>query len=494
MTIAILIVAFLLLLAAFLMIKTFTSVQRATLETQTNLPGVDLHKPKIDRDEVAKHLSDAIKIETITHEDPAENVPANFTKLHKLLEKTYPLLHKTMKREVVGEGNLLFTWGGKDSGLDPILFAAHQDVVPAEEASLQQWTHPPFSGKIADGFIWGRGTLDIKCQLIALMDAAEELIRNGYKPERTVMFGFGADEEVLGVGAKQIVALLKKRGIRLAAMVDEGGCIYEGIIPGVRGLAGVIGVAEKGYLSLRMWVDVEGGHSSTPPRATSTGILIRALDRLLAHPFPTKVHMVADMFASLAGSASLLIQVAFANLWLFSGLVRKQLLASGETAATIRTTTAVTILRGGVKDNILPGHAEAVVNFRILPGETIAGVCERVRRTINDSRVQFEPLRGNAWEASPISPVEHPAYLHIASAARELFGEIPCAPYIMLGGSDARHYYEICDNVYRFSPYVSSPADLPRVHGINERIGVEDFALMVDYFYHLIPRWAQKEM
>jgi len=490
----ILIIAALFLLAAVLLIRTYLFVQKASQDAEKDLPGVKLPAFKADQKIAAAHLSDVIKLETVTHEDPSENVPVNFVQLHKMLEKNYPLVHKTMKREVVGENNLLFTWAGKDSKLEPVLFAAHQDVVPAEETSLSQWTYPPFSGKIADGFIWGRGTLDIKNQLVSLMEAAEALIKNGYQPERTVMFGFGADEEVLGVGAKDIVALLKKRGIRLAAMVDEGGCIYEDIIPGVHGKTGMIGLAEKGYLSLRVWVDDEAGHSSTPSKNTATGTLIRALDRLVANPFPAKVSAVARMFAKLAGSAEFKLQLAFANLWLFGDLVEKTLLANGETAATIRTTTAVTILRGGVKDNIIPGHAEAVVNFRLLPGETIASACERIRKTMNDERVHFEPLRGNAWEASPVSPDEHPAYQHIAGAAREFFPGIPFAPYIMLGGSDARNYYAICDNVYRFSPCVMVPSDLSRVHGINERISLEAFGLMVEYFYNLIPRWSQKDM
>lgn len=492
--IVILVIAILLLVIAFLLVRTYLSVQKASKKAEINLPGVEVPEFKVDTEIAAKHLSNAIKQETITHEDPTENVPANFVALHKVLQKDFPLVHKTMKKEVIGENNLLFTWIGSDKSLDPVLFAAHQDVVPAEATSLDQWTYPPFSGKIAEGFIWGRGTLDIKCQLISLMEAAEALIKNGYQPERTVMFGFGADEEVLGVGAKQIVALLKERGVHLAALVDEGGCIYDGIIPGVNGLAGVIGVAEKGYLSLKVWVDGDAGHSSTPSNHTATGILVRALDRLVKHPFPARISAVTKMFDDLSSSAGFVMQMAFANLWLFAPVIKKVLLGSGETAATIRTTTAVTILRGGVKDNILPGHAEAVVNLRILPGETIASVCDRIRKIIADDRVQFEPLRGNAWEASPVSPDDAPAYMHIASAARELFPEIPCAPYNMLGGSDARNYYEICEHVYRFSPFVMTPSDLSRVHGLNERISEEAFGLMVDYFYRLIPRWAQKEI
>lgn len=490
----IILLALILLLVAFMLLRTYLFVQKASSENSNDLPAVEVPELNLDKEATAQHLSSAIQIETISHEDPADNVAENFEKLHKLLEKTYPHVHKTMKREVVGQASLLYTWAGIDPSLEPVLLAAHQDVVPAEETSLSQWTYPPFSGQVADGFIWGRGTLDIKSQLISLLEAADNLIANGYQPERTVMFGFGSDEEVLGIGAKAIVALLKERGIRLATMVDEGGCIYDGIIPGLNGLAATVGVAEKGYLSLKMWVDAEGGHSSTPSVATSTGILIRALDKLVAHPFPAKVGMVSKMFEKLGASASPVMQVAFANLWLLGGVVKKQLLSSNETAATIRTTTAVTILKGGVKDNVIPGHAEAVVNFRLLPGESIALVCERIRRIINDDRVQFEPLRGNAWEASPVSPDDSPAYQHIASTTREFFPGIPCAPYVMLGGTDARNYYGICDNVYRFSPYVMTPADLARIHGLNERISVDAFALMVDYFYRLIPRWAQKDL
>jgi len=494
MPVVLIIIALILFLATFLLIRTFMFIRNASDSMSDDLPPVELTPIKVDADLLAKHLAEVIKIETISHEDPAENVPENFDKLHRLLSRTYPNVHKTFKREVVGENSLLYTWKGSDPSLEPVLLAAHQDVVPAEETSLNDWTYAPFSGAIADGYIWGRGTLDIKSQLVSLLEAAEQLIANGYQPERTVMFGFGCDEEVLGIGAKEIVALLEKRKVHLAAMVDEGGCIYDGIIPGISGLAGAIGVAEKGYLSLRVWVDATSGHSSTPGKDTATSILIRALGKINAHQFPTKVSAVYPMFEKMGAVASPIMQLAFGNLWLFSPILKNILEKNGESAATVRTTTALTILKGGVKDNVIPGHAEAVVNFRLLPGDTIGYVCETLRKVIGDDRVQFEPLRGNAWEASPVSPTECLPYRHIAAAARELFPEIPCAPYIMLGGSDARNYYKICEHVYRFSPYVMTPEDLSRVHGVNERIKVDDFATMVDFFYRLIPRWSQREL
>ncbi len=490
----ILVLAVLLLLAAFILIRTYLFIRKANADDEADLPGVELKPIKVDKKQAAEHLSEVIQIETISHEDPAENVAENFDKLHALLEKNFPHVHSTLKREIVGQASLLYTWQGKDPSLDPVLFAAHQDVVPAEESSLSQWKYPPFSGEIADGFIWGRGTLDIKSQLVSLLEAVEALLIKGYKPERTVMLGFGSDEEVLGVGAKEIVALLQKRGIHLSALVDEGGAVYDGLIPGVKVMTGEIGVAEKGYLSLRVWVDDHAGHSSTPAPDTATSTLIRALKKIVDHPFPAKVSMVVPMFEKFGAVTSPIMQVAFGNLWLFNGIIKKTLLSSPETAATVRTTTAVTILQGGVKDNIIPGHAEAVVNFRILPGETIAYVCETLRKIIADERVHFEPLRGNAWEASPVSPTTSMAYRHIASVTREFFPGTPCAPYIMLGGSDARNYYAICDNVYRFSPYAMNSEDLGRVHGVNERLSVDAFAVMVEFFYRLIPRWSQKEM
>jgi carboxypeptidase PM20D1 len=486
--------AVLLLLAAFVLVRTYLFVQKADSANSLDLPAVEVPEIDLDKEKSAKHLSAAIQIETITHEDPAENVMENFTTLHRLLAKTFPNVHKIMQREVIGEASLLYTWKGKDPSLEPVLLAAHQDVVPIEATSLSQWTYPPFSGKIADGFIWGRGTLDIKSQLVALLEAAEHLIAAGYQPERTVLFGFGCDEEVLGIGAKQIVATLQERGIHLAAMIDEGGCIYDGIIPGLKGLAAAVGVAEKGYLSLKFWVDAEAGHSSTPSKVTSTGVLVHALDRLVAHPFPTKIGMVSNMFAKLAAVASPLMQVAFANLWLLGGVVKKTLLANNETAATIRTTTAVTILKAGVKDNVIPGYAEAIVNFRLLPGESIAQVCDRIRTIVADDRVHFEPLRGTPGKRPPSPRMTAPPICTLPAPSANSSPVLPVPPTTCLEAPmpvTTTPFVAMCT---AFSPYVMNPADLNRVHGLNERISVDAFALMIEFFYRFIPRWAQKDL
>ncbi|KAF0112188.1 MAG: carboxypeptidase PM20D1 [Chloroflexi bacterium] len=492
LTVIVILVALLLFLTAFLLVRTILFTRNSStvnLTFESSLPPLD-QEPQT----FAEHLASMIKIETVSHEDVSKDVNANFKIMQSQLAKTYPLAHKLLKKEIVDGYTLLYTWEGQNRDLKPVVFMAHQDVVPADEHTLNQWTYPPFSGKIAEGFIWGRGTMDIKSQLISVFEAVETLIRNKFKPERTILLTFSHNEEVLGTGARAVVEHLKVKGIRVQAVLDEGGSIYDGLIPGVKSLAATIGISEKGYLSLKLTANATGGHSSTPSNATAIGILAKAVTRLEAHRFPHNIKMVKPMFQGLGTSASPLMQLAFANLWLFGGVIIHTLAAKPETDATIRTTTAPTLFHSGVKDNVLPSVAEAVVNFRLLPGETIAEVCEHIRSIINDDRVTFEPMDQKAWEASPLSPVDCKAYQHISSVVREIFPGSAVAPYIMLGGTDSRNFCDVSDNVYRFTPIVVKEEDLNRVHGVNERLEIDALYKMVDTFYRLIPRWASKDM
>lgn len=490
LTILIIVIALIFFLAAFLLVRTMLYTRASAAKLKVERPPLELAPLETDPMETARHLSEAVQVKTISHEDPAEDNKEYFKLLQQEFEVMYPNVHRVMEKEVVGGFSLIYTWRGANPELEPVLFTSHQDVVPADPETVDEWTHPPFSGEIADGYIWGRGTLDIKGQVIAIFEAAEGLIKNGYSPERSIILAFGHDEEVFGNGAKSIVARLQQKGITLFALLDEGGTVYDNGIPGVTGLASMIGVAEKGYMSLKLTVDGKGGHSSTPPRETSIGILSKALVRLEANPFPASLSTASLMFQGIAPASTMLMQVAFANLWLFKGQVIRQLSSNSETDASIRTTTAPTIIHSGLKDNILPGKAEAVVNFRLLPGTTIAAACERVRRVINDNRVTFEPLRGNAWEASPISPSNTEAYRQLSAVISDFFPGTVIAPYITLGGTDSRNYYVICDQVYRFSPVITAPGDLKRMHGIDERISVDGLDTMVHFFYELIARWS----
>jgi len=484
--------ALLLLIIIVVVVRTILfsrGAHQQPLPFTSNLPELQLD-PLIP----ARHLSAAIQIPTVSHSDPAEDRPELFDELHQLLRDSYPRLHARLSLEVLPGGSLLYTWPGSAAELEPVLFMAHQDVVPADEHTLSKWTYPPFSGAIEEGSIWGRGSMDIKCQMIGIMEAVENLLAQDFQPCRTILLAFSHDEEVLGMGARHIVAYLQERGVRLQAVIDEGTPILDGVLPGFEGYTATIAVTEKGYLSLKLTAEASGGHSSTPAAETSIGILARAIDRLQSNPFPYRVKAVLPLFKALSPAASTLMKIAFANLWLFGSVVRRKLSASTETAASIHTTTAPTIFHSGIKDNVLPSLAEAVVNFRILPGETVAGVIDRVRTVINDERVTLTPLPNNAWEPSPVSPSESPAFHHITTVVRQLYPSATCAPNAMLGATDSRHYHAISDRVYRFTPILSRKEDIECIHGINERLSLENLSSMVKFFYDLIQRWSCGQM
>lgn len=449
----------------------------------------------VDAESVAAHLQSAVRCQTVPQDDTGTPDPEAFRQLHAFLETTYPLVHQQLKREVINGYSLLYTWQGSRQDLEPVMFMAHQDVVSADPTTLSQWTHPPFEGQIVDGLVWGRGTLDIKNQLIGIFDAAEILLKQGYRPERTILFGLGHDEETGGVnGCKIMGQLLKERGIRLAGIVDEGGGIFAGLAAGVRGAIALVGVSEKGYLTVEFTVHGQPGHSSTPPPQTAIGILARALARLEANPMPVHLRRLRPLYHGIGWAAPLYIQVAFANVWLFGPLLKRWLVPIPEMNASMRTTTALTIIHGGVEDNTVPGEAHAIVNFRLLPGDTIAEVLWHARKVIDDERVQFKPIEGKYNEALPISPTDSAAYTSLSTVIRQVFDNPPVAPYVMLGGTDCQHFVPVCDNIYRFTSLVMDESFRGLEHGIDERIPVTGIARMVTFYAQIMQVWGKKEM
>src|SRR5512139_2025407 len=390
----------------------------------------------VDEQQVAEHLAAAVRCKTVPLDESGTPDPQAFQQLHQMLEQTYPLVHQKLKREVVNGFSLLYIWQGSRPDLEPVMVMAHQDVVSADPT---EWTHPPFEGVITDGLIWGRGTLDIKNQLIGIMEAAEALLQQGYRPERTILFGMGHDEETGGVnGSKVVGQLLKDRGVHLAGIVDEGGGISAGLVPGVRGPVALIGVSEKGYLTVEFTVNSAPGHSSTPPNQTAIGILARALARLEAHPMPSHLRRLRPLYHGIGKAAPLYIQVAFANVWLFGPLLKRWLVPNPEMNASIRTTTALTIINGGVEDNTIPAEAKAIVNFRLLPGDSIADVLWHAKKVIKDERVKFKPVEGKFNEALPVSSRDCLEYKSLQTVVRQVFDNPPVAPYVMLGGTDCQ--------------------------------------------------------
>jgi carboxypeptidase PM20D1 len=486
------------IILAILILTTIFVVVRTIIYQRSQGSVEKIEGIQMDEQQVAEHLAACVRCKTVPLDESGTPDPPAFQQLHQMLQETYPLVHQKLKREVIavpGQPNgysLLYTWQGSRPDLPPIMLMAHQDVVSADPS---EWTHPPFEGKITDGFIWGRGTLDIKNQLIGIMEAAETLLQQSYRPERTILFGLGHDEETGGVnGCKILGQLFKERGIHLAGIVDEGGGIMEGLAAGVRGPIALVGVSEKGYLTVEFTVHSQPGHSSTPPPQTSIGILARALARLEAHPMPTHLRRLRPMYHGIGIAAPLYIQVAFSNVWLFGPLLKRWLVPRAEMNASMRTTTALTIINGGVEDNTIPAEAKAIVNFRLLPGDSIADVLWHAKRVIKDERVKFKPVEGKFNEALPVSPRNAPAYLGLRTVIRQVFGNYPVAPFVMLGGTDCQHFVPVCDHIYRFTSVVMDPSFMGLEHGIDERIPVEAMGKMVEFYAQLMQVWGTKGM
>jgi carboxypeptidase PM20D1 len=448
-------------------------------------------KAQVDAQAAAARLAEAIRFRTVSsYEKPEQHADA-LRGMQTHIEKSFPAFHAAAKREVVADYSLLYIWEGSDPKAQPIGLLAHQDVVPVAPGTDKDWRHPPYDGVIADGFIWGRGSWDDKGNLYSMLEAAEILAKAGFKPKRTIYFAFGHDEEIAGMrGAKNIAALLASRGVKLDFVIDEGLLITDGLVGGLDKPAALIGLAEKGYATLVLHAEATPGHSSMPPRDTAIGMMAAALARLEDHRLPMQIRgTVAEMFGTLAPEMSGISRVALSNLWLFRPLLLREFAKSGPTEATVRTTTALTIFNAGDKDNVLPGLAEATVNFRLLPGDTQATVTEHVRETIRNDRIGIKPFPANV-DPPPVTGTASPAYQMLNRTIREIFPDVIVAPGLMVGGTDSRHYVGVTDKIFRFSPVRANGEDLKRFHGTNERLSIEGYADMIRFYRRLMENAA----
>jgi carboxypeptidase PM20D1 len=448
----------------------------------------------LDEQAAAESLSAAIRARTVSSRDDAMLNAGQFEALHAHLQARYPKLHAALTREVVGGLSLLYTWKGSDPAAQPIALMAHQDVVPIAPGTEGDWQAEPFAGTIRDGFVWGRGAWDDKSNLISQMEAVEMLVASGYKPRRTVYLAFGADEEVGGLrGAKAIAELLAKRNVKLDFVIDEGLLITEGVLPGLAPPAAVVGIAEKGFMSLGLGVTATPGHSSIPPPPGTSAIAMmsHALARLDDNQLPAEISGVARaMFETVAPEMSGMNRIAMSNLWLFGPLVKRQLEAGASTNAMLRTTTALTIVNAGNKENVLPGRADAVVNFRLLPGDSLAAVQQHVKTTVANDRFEYKVV-GGAAEPSRITPTDSASYKLIERSVRELFPGTVVVPGLMVGGTDSKHFEIVSDHIYKFSPVRAKPEDLARFHGTNERVSIANLAELIRFYHRLVEQGAK---
>ena len=427
-------------------------------------------------------LQKLVQCKTISYNDPAMEDEGEFRKLIDLLPTLYPHVFEKCTLQELPDRALLFHWKGKSQDA-PSVMMAHYDVVPVNEES---WDKPPFAGIIEDGVLWGRGTLDTKATFNGVLSAADYLIGQGFVPENDMYFAFSGGEEVNGKGAVNIVNYFFDKGIQPALVLDEGGAVVENVFPGVKKPCGLIGIAEKGMMNVRYTVRSQGGHASAPLPQTPITILARACNRIIKHPF--QMHLTkpaAQMFDTLGRHSSFALKLVFANLWLFKPVLDRICISSGgEMNALCRTTTAFTMMQGSNARNVLPAEAHLISNMRLNPADSVASALEYLKETVKDDAVEISVLE--SFEPSPISRTDCDSWDKVAAAVAQTWPGCIVSPYLMVQCSDARHYRDLSDRVYRFSAMDMTAQERKSIHGNNEKIRLESIARAVEFYIRLM--------
>lgn len=450
--------------------------------------------------EAVEHFSEVLRFQTVSHADPGALDLAAFHALDKYLAVTYREVWAALEVERLGEGGLsyLLTWRGSDASLRPVLFISHVDVVPVTQETLPDWQHPPFSGAVADGFIWGRGALDVKCGVVGLLEAATALLREGFAPRRTLMFAFGHDEEVGGSrGAAQIAARLEASGVELEMIWDEGsGILADGVPPFTRAPVALLATSEKSYQTVQVTLSSAGGHSSMPPVDGSTiaGRLGRLLTAVTASPaVPRLVSPTREFLIALGQEARpwvgplLALAVRVPSLGrLLAGVLAS---VSGSAAAMVRDTAAVTTIQAGVADNVLPQSGHVAINFRLLPGSTQDDALRLTAAWLGSdaAHANVSLVEPEAFHAAAVTDAAGRHFALVKAAVQAAWTHaasgrpVAVAPWLMPGGTDSKHYRHLSNATLRFTPYSIrlQDKDEQRVHGTNERMRLNDFACLL---------------
>lgn len=437
-------------------------------------------------DSAVQHMSEAVQIATVSPEDTLHIDTIHFLRFRSFLEKAYPLVHQYLSRTIINGYSYVFEWKGTDTTLQPIILMGHYDVVPVEASAVKLWTVAPFSGEIKDQTIWGRGSVDDKSGVISILESVEGLLRQGFQPKRTVLLCFGHNEESTGTGAIETVKYLQQKNVRADMVIDEGGEISTDKIKDVKRPVALIGVAEKGYVTFELSVAIPGGHSSKPAKETAIDVLSKALYNLRSKEMPSHITPPVKEFLTRAGSSSnkFFNRMALTNMWLFEGVTKNILAATPEGNAMLRTTIVPTILESGVRENVIPTNAKAIVNSRILTGETTKDVQAFMENMINDTRVKIKITGDFNTEPSPATDIHSPAFQRVEQTITELADEVIPVPYIMIGATDSRSYRAISNGVVNFAPLIDSKG----YHGIDERLPIKDLQRSINFMTRIITK------
>lgn len=453
--------------------NTFTVKSKQPSPSPTNVA--------VEEKQAVEHLSKAITFKTVSYQDRSKFDFKEFDKFIEYLKESYPEVHKQLELEVINNYGLVYKWNGSDSSKNPIGLTSHYDVVPVLEGTEDKWEHGPFSGEVAGGKVWGRGTLDDKIGVIGILEAAEHLLKDGFKPERDLYLMFGFDEEIGGdEGANLNAKTLKDRGVRFDFVLDEGGAIVENMVPGVKQPVGVVGISEKGSATAELSIEGSGGHSSQPKDHTNIGRIASAIAKLEDTQFKGDLRGPGeDLFEFVAPEMSFGMKYVFANKMIYEPIIEKILLGKPASAALIRTTIAPTIFQAGEQYNALPEKASAIINLRLMPGDSLEDVETVIKDTIDDEDIK---VTVSGSEATKVSSVNGREFNTVQQAARNVYQDAVVAPYLMFAGSDAKHYDYVSKNTYRFLPVQITSDDLNRMHGTNEHVSVENYLNAIKFY------------
>lgn len=470
----------------------------------------------IKDDSAIQRLSGGLKIPSVSAGELGEFDYTTFDTIKEYLKTSYPLVYENAEYIEVNTYGLVFRLKGSNPSLDPILFLSHTDVVPPGEADVkdksenvfrpddrplppvsevaEDWDFGPFSGAVANGRIYGRGSIDMKGMLFSLMESMNNLIKNRHVPQRDIYLAFGFDEEVGGQqGAAKIAAYFKSRNIKFDAVYDEGGLILEkGSVAGINSDGAVIGCAEKGFLSVKIKVKGLGGHASMPPMESAVGkaaVIMQRLEHNQMKPMITP--LINEFFTNIGGSMSFVNRMGISNQWLLKPVLLSQLTKNNSTNALVRTTIALTMMKGSDAPNVLSPEVEFVVNFRLLPGNTVNDVKKHITEATKGFEVEIEDI-DQVKEASAVSPTHTKAFRLIEAAIKEIHPTAVATPYLTVGATDAYKYQIVSKDIYRFMPIKINDAEKQSIHSTNEYLSIENYMKMIHYFEFMMTNYDKK--
>ena len=471
------------LLSLIILLLLVISINTLRFSTKQLAPLSERNKFEVDSFAV-NHLSTAIRIRTISYDDTSLINYFLFDSLNFFLRITYPLTFKKLNPQIINGHSLLFHWKGSDTDKEPIIMYAHLDVVPADSSN---WQNAPFSGTIDTEFIYGRGAIDDKGSVIAILESIEKLLIKNFLPKRDIYIAFGHDEEIGGKnGANFIASELKKRGVKAEFLLDEGGLIAVDMVPFVKNPVALVFTSEKGYLTLELKVKGNGGHSSFPPVDSPVEILSAAIQKIHNSPFEKRMTESVSDFMDYAGpEMKFPFKSLFANRWIFSPVIFNEYEKIPSANAMIRTTGVTTIINGGTKENVIPSEVNAKINFRLLPGDSSVSVIRKVKELIGDERISISII-GLVEEASKVSSVKSGGFTLLSTAINKIFPDAVVAPSLLIAQTDSRHFKNVTENIYRFMPVRMDDKILDSMHGNNEKIGIHEFMESIAFYKLLI--------